>query len=139
MATMSQSVKSRTVNTSPFYGMQLRKFTLRALATLGVFLFLFVYLSPIGSMFLVSISDQETLSIAQTDPIYPQRHSTFTYQGEELKLYEVPFESGTKVMAAIQLRRETAKDPSLLIDPANPGAGPVEWRGNFQKLFTPVK
>ncbi len=128
MATMSQSV-----NTSPFYNRQLRAFALKALLTLFVLLFLIIYLLPLGNMFLVSLRDQTQLS---QDSILPLKAVTYNYKGpddsapKDYPLYKVPLDTGTKEMALIKPSR--AK--SSFVDPSNPGAGLVEWQGNWRTL-----
>jgi multiple sugar transport system permease protein len=130
MATVSQPINSPAVNTSPFYGLQLRQFTIRALITLFVFLALFIYLLPMANMFFVALSDQQMLSQTADSSVFPMRQDTYEYQGEKLPLYEISIDGKTKPMAILKKGRQT----SQLVDPANPGAGVIQWEGNWRIL-----
>ncbi len=122
---------SRPVNTSPFYGYQLRKFTIRALLSLLVFFGLVIYLMPLGNMLMTALRDTQNLSTTQEEPIYPTKPKTFNYKGQDIPIYKVPQESGeVKEMALVKGTR--AK--STFVDPANPDAGEIEWKGNYRSL-----
>ena len=129
MATMTSAV-----NTSPFYGKQLQGFALKSLITLFTLLLLLVYLAPFGNMFMTSLRDQSNLSTTQDSSIIPTKPLTFNYQGEEVPIYKVAINGVEKNMALVKKGR--AK--SSFVDPANPGAGLVEWEGNWRTL-TPVE
>jgi multiple sugar transport system permease protein len=125
MATISASV-----NTSPYYSLQLRRFAIKALVTLFALLLLLVYLLPLGNMVLISLRSQQQLSQTQDSSIFPMEPEVYTYQGQEYKVYKVPLESGVKELALVK----PARAKSQFVDPANPDAGLIEWTGNWRTL-----
>ena len=94
-----------------------------------VWLMLFLYMLPIISMLATAMMSTEQLSDKHA-PLYPARSVTYTYQGKEYPLYEVPFEGGIKQMALI---KPGAKS-SQFLDPQHPEAGPIVWKGGFRTL-----
>ncbi|MCK6578678.1 MAG: carbohydrate ABC transporter permease [Anaerolineae bacterium] len=134
-ATSATSPVSPAVNTSPFYGMQLRKFTTRALVTLFACMMLGVYLLPFANMAMVALSTPEQLSQAANESVIPSRPITFTYEGEAYDVYIVPLEDGTTARYALI---DPGRRNSDMIDINNPDAGVFEWEGNWRTL-TPVR
>ncbi len=129
--TRSTSTPSPAVNTSPFYSRQLRRFTIKALVTLFVFMLLTIYLLPLGNMMLAAISTREQLSQSASDSVIPSAPVTFNYQGEDYPVYNVPTPDGAvHQWALVQARRNA----SQFVDPANPDAGLIEWEGNWRQL-----
>jgi multiple sugar transport system permease protein len=129
MATISQKY-SPAVNTSPYYGRQLRNFAIKALITLFVFLILFVYLLPMGNMLLVSTYSQAMLSKTPTSSIWPTEPVKFEHNGELLPILKVPMEDGTvRELAMVKSTRRSA----TFIDPANPTTE-IAWTGNWRTL-----
>jgi multiple sugar transport system permease protein len=115
---------------SPHFYRQLRKFTLLSLLTLFTLLALAVYLLPFPNMVTVSLRDQSALDQTRDSSILPMMPVTFTYEGEEYALYEVPTEEGVLELALIKpTRRE-----SEFIDPNNVEAGIIAWEGNWRLL-----
>jgi multiple sugar transport system permease protein len=125
MATMSTAV-----NTSPFYSVQLRRFTVKALVTLFALLLLIVYLLPLGNMLLTSLHSQQQLSKTHDSSIFPLSAKTFTYEGQPYSVYKVPLESGVKELALVK----PSRTKSQFVDPADPAAGLIEWTGNWRTL-----
>ncbi|MBK8024870.1 MAG: carbohydrate ABC transporter permease [Chloroflexi bacterium] len=126
---------SGSVNTSPFYALQLRKFTIGALVTLFACLALGVYLLPFANMVMVALSSPEQLSQAANESVIPTRPITFTYEGEEYEVYEVPLADGTVAEYALI---DPGRRTSDMIDINNPDAGVFEWEGNW-RILTPVR
>lgn len=89
MATIARPTPgvSPAVNTAPLYGMQLRKFALKAIITLFTSVILFVYLLPLGNMMAVALSSPDQLSQTADDAVIPMLPVTFTYEGEEYNIY----------------------------------------------------
>jgi hypothetical protein len=56
---------------------------------------------------------------------------TYNYQGEDYPIYDVPGEDGTRHQWALVNK---GRQSSEFIDPANPDAGLIEWRGNWRSL-----
>lgn len=131
MATAARNAPiNQAINTSPVYGMQLRKFGLKALVTLFVCMVLFVYLLPLGNMISVALSRPDQLATSATDPVIPMEAVTFEYEGTAYEVFRVPFEDGVRDMALIDPGRRA----SDLLDINNPEAGIVEWEGNWRTL-----
>ncbi|MDX1991937.1 MAG: carbohydrate ABC transporter permease [bacterium] len=119
------------INTSPFYSLQLRKFTSAALVTLLAFIVTFALLLPFGNMALMSVKTPEQITASATGLIWPMEPQTYVYEGEEVNIYNVPFENGeVRQLALVQPSRRE----SQFIDPANPDAGLIPWTGNWRGL-----
>jgi multiple sugar transport system permease protein len=98
--------------------------TLVTLAILGV------YIMPLIFGVVTSLKTQAQASEPNA-PIVPMEVVTYEYEGEDLRIYEVPFEDeGTRELALVQPTRRV----STFIDPANPDAGLIEWSGNWRQL-----
>ena len=65
----------------------------------------------------VSIKDQDQLTLSGS-PLLPSDPATFTYQGEELELFQVPIDGAIRELALLQPGRQQ----STFIDPAAPDA-----------------
>jgi len=110
---------------------QLRKFGLVAILLLIASTVTFVYLLPFGNMLLTAVKSNAQLTGSADSSIFPLEAQKYNYQGQDYPLYNVPTDSGaTKPMALIKPGRQT----SQFIDPANPGAGPISWKGNWRGL-----
>ena len=106
------------------------KNTRRVLAiNILVWILLLLYMLPIFSMIATSMMSTEQLSDKHA-PLYPARSVTYSYQGKEYPLYEVPLEGSIKQMALI---KPGAKS-SQFLDPQHPEAGPIVWKGGFRTL-----
>jgi multiple sugar transport system permease protein len=127
---MAGATVSRAVNTSPYYSVQLRRFGASALVMLIACLFTLAYLMPFGNMVIVALQSREQLSTTASGPVLPVEPDTFSYQGQNLLLYMVPLETGTKKLAMLKPGRKTSE----FIDPANPEAGTISWEGNWRGL-----
>jgi multiple sugar transport system permease protein len=119
------------VNTAPYYAVQLRRFALTALVTLFALMILFIYLLPLGNMFLVAIHSQEQLSKTGDDPVYPETTATFTYNEQTYDVFNVPLPDGTVRQLALF---DSGRRSSQFIDPANPEGEVIEWEGSWRTL-----
>ena len=90
---------------------------------------LFIFLLPLGYMLVTSLKSEQMITNLES-PVLPMSPGTFEYEGETLDLYTVPLEGSESTLALLQPRREA----SLFIDPGDPGAGPIEWEGNWRTL-----
>ncbi len=89
-----------------------------------------IFLMPLAYMIATAFKDQSQLS-APDAPLYPAAPQTFTWEGEEYPVYDVPAPDGTiHAWALVEPHRED----SLFVDPANPDAGPIEWEGRWRTL-----
>ena len=102
------------------------KTTLMTFFTLTI---LFLFLMPLGYGITTSLKTDQQM--AQPDaPLVPSSPATFTYQGEEYDIYEVPVDGEMEQWALVQKGREA----SQFVDPSNPEAGLIEWEGRWRTL-----
>ena len=94
---------------------------------------LLVFLAPLGYAFLTSIKTEAQLSQANA-PILPSDPRTFEWEGETYDVYYVPMPDGTTRELALVRKGRQASD---FVDPANPGAGPINWVGSWRALDQP--
>jgi len=88
------------------------------------------FLSPLAHSFLTSIKNPEQL-VDQNAPLLPSSPRTYTYQGQDVSIYDVPIPgAGTRELALIKKGRTS----SQFIDPANEAAGPITWQGQWRTL-----
>jgi multiple sugar transport system permease protein len=88
-----------------------------------------VYLLPLGYMCLTAFKTQLQIQ----DPhsvLLPSSPVTYSYQGKDYPLYKVPTAQGVKELALV----EKYRDESNFIDPAQPGAGLINWKGAWRTL-----
>ncbi len=130
---MAAATYSKSVNTSPWYSFQLKKFGLGALIFLIACSVAFIYLLPFGQMLTTAFKSAEQI-VGNTDGlIFPMSPRTFTYEGEAYPIVKVPDENG--VMRELALV-DKGRQSSGFIDPANPDAGIIEWQGSWRTLET---
>jgi multiple sugar transport system permease protein len=100
--------------------------------TLFTVLILALFLAPFLQMMYVALSTQQQMA-ALGAPAWPATPETFTYQGQELEVYQVPTENGIRNLAILKKARKA----STFIDPANPQAGEITWQGSWRTLNRP--
>jgi len=109
--------------------LRLWEFTGTALVNLLVFILLLVCLSPLSYMvvtaFKTSFQLQDSLA-----PLWPAVPVSYTYQGKEYGVYEVPTETGVRALALVDRHLKS----SGFIDPAHPEAGLIQWTGYWRSL-----
>lgn len=132
---MNEPVRS---SHSPILARRSRKLLAGASLTLFAFMLLGAFLSPFLYMLATATKDPAQFTKDGT-PLWPATESTYTYQGKELVVYQVPTEIGIQEWALVKPGREE----SLFVDPANPGAGTMAWTGAWRTLdkiwrFDPV-
>lgn len=102
----------------------------RVLVTsIGLFVLL-LFLAPLGYMFTTAIKSDEQMSDPDAPPWWPHSPVVINYEGEDLPLYEVPLEGGTRQLAMVEKTRQE----SLFVDPDNPDGGEIAWEGNWRTL-----
>jgi multiple sugar transport system permease protein len=99
------------------------------ISSIGLFIVL-TFLAPLGYMFTTGLKSDKQMSDPQAPKFWPHSPKTFSYEGEELALYQVPTEDGIKSLAAV---KKTRKE-SWFIDPDQPELGQIHWEGNWRKL-----
>ncbi len=111
---------------------QTKKLIATAATTLFALLIVMVYLAPLAYMSLTAFKTIDMVRDVNSQ-LLPSTPVTFTYEGKEYPLLNVPTEDGTKVLALYKPGREE----SDYIDPANPGAGTVHVVGRW-RVMEPV-
>lgn len=107
----------------------MRKFTAVSLVTLFGLIVVFAFLTPLGYM---TVTAFKTLQQIQ-DPnsqFLPTSPVTYTYEGKEYPILNVPTEDGIKQWALVDKKREE----SGFVDPENPEAGLINWVGRWRVL-----
>ncbi len=123
---LPQSRAATAVRTSTrAYKDALRSFTV----TFITVVILAGFLSPMLKVVTTALKTQAQIS--QTGaPIWPAEPETYNYNGKEYDVYTVPTDSGTHSWALVQKGREE----SQFVDPSNPGAGLITWKGSWRTL-----
>ncbi len=101
------------------------------LARLGVtglgLLVLAIFLLPLAYVLITSFKlDSQMTTIGA--PLWPAKPATFSYQGQEYPLYNVPTETGTRQLAMVKPYREN----SDMLDPAQPEKGVFNVQGRWR-------
>ena len=110
--------------------LEMRGFTAKAGITLLAISVVSIFLMPLGYMVATAFKDRTQLTTPGA-PLYPARPETFEWEGEELRVFDVPAADGTVHAWALL---EPGRESSTFIDPVNPGAGPIEWEGRWRTL-----
>ena len=100
-----------------------------AVITLFATMVLLAYLSPFGYMIAMSLKDHSQLAMPNS-PFWPAKPASYTYEGEEYDVYEVPTEEGVAALALVKPGRQA----SDFIDPDRPEAGLIHWEGRWRQL-----
>jgi multiple sugar transport system permease protein len=106
-----------------------RKASPKVLVTLLGFGLMIVFLMPLGYM-LTTAFKLDSQASAQNAPLWPAKAITYSYQGKDLPLYNVPTNDGIKQYALVKGYRED----SDFIDPAHPENGVFNWKGRYRTL-----
>jgi multiple sugar transport system permease protein len=103
-----------------------RSFLFTLIAVLAVAAFL----SPMLRSMSYSLKSLDQITQAHS-PLYPADPVTFSYQGQDLPLMNVPLPDGTTRQLALlePLRRQ-----STFVDPLAPAAAPIVWQGSWRTL-----
>jgi multiple sugar transport system permease protein len=98
---------------------------------------LFLFAVLIVSSFLLPLLYMVTTAFQQPGqastpgaPVYPAAPQTGTYLGQPYPIYLVPIDGVTKPMMLVEKGRES----SVVVDPADASATPVEWQGRWRTL-----
>lgn len=107
---------------------------LKTIGVTGLSIFLLaMFLSPFLFMVFTALKSPQQMS-AMDSPIWPAKQGTFTYQGKELDLFNVPMPDGTTQSLAMV---KPGRVSSTFIDPANVEAGEIQWQGSWRSLKRP--
>ena len=89
------------------------------------------FLLPLAYMLTTAFRDDRKMTEAGGEtPWYPATAASFEYNGEVLPILKVPTADGVRNWALLTKGRED----SDFIDPANPAAGPINWKGSWRTL-----
>ncbi|HEY6203528.1 MAG TPA: carbohydrate ABC transporter permease [Candidatus Limnocylindria bacterium] len=110
-------------------GRRLRKWTAISSVTFLGLVVVSAYLMPLGYMAATALKDAAQMSETGA-PLYPAKPSTFTWQGQDYAVYNVPTADGVRQWALVDPRREDA----TFVDPAHPESGTIEWQGRWRTL-----
>ena len=102
----------------------------KVLATSITLLILVFYLLPMLYGISVSLKSKEQIASLNSSPI-PQSAKTFEYNGKSYDILKVPMDDGTVKELAIYKK---GRESSTFIDPENPTAAPIEWKGQWRTL-----
>jgi multiple sugar transport system permease protein len=100
------------------------------LVTLIAVVALAAFLSPMLRSVAYSMKSLDQITQAHT-PLYPADPVTFSYQGQDLKVMNVPMPDGTTRQLALL---EALRRQSTFIDPTDPSAAPIVWQGSWRTL-----
>ena len=108
----------------------MRRFAAMSAVTLVAITIVSAFLMPLAYMVATAFKDSSQLT-AVGAPLYPAAPEVFVYEGEELKVFDVPAPDGSvHAWALLEPHREDA----VFIDPANADAGPIAWVGRWRTL-----
>jgi multiple sugar transport system permease protein len=94
---------------------------------------LVIFLSPFVYMIFTSLKTGEQISVLGS-PLWPAAPAFYEYEGQQLEVFTVPMPDGTtQNLAMLKPGRQT----SLFVNPEDPGAGEIEWAGNWRGLDRP--
>jgi multiple sugar transport system permease protein len=100
----------------------------KSLFTMLVFTLLTAFLLPFAYMTVTSVKSLKQISAGEVLPLSP---ATFSYQGEDLPIYNVPGTDGVTHQWALLTGR---RNDSVFIDPAHPESGEIAWEGRWRTL-----
>ncbi len=129
---MGRAPATRTPVPTWRVGHLLRQVSAKLGVTLVGLAVLVVFLLPLGYV-VTTAYKLDAQSQLQNAPIWPARASTFTYEGKELPLYDVPTDQGVRRLALVNPYRED----SDMIDPAHPEQGVFNVVGRW-RVWKPV-
>lgn len=95
-------------------------------------LILVIFLLPLAYT-LATAFKQDSQLTAQNAPLYPAQPSTFSFEGKDYPLYDVPIDGAIKRLALVKPFRED----SDMLDPAHPENGVFNVKGRW-RTWTPV-
>jgi multiple sugar transport system permease protein len=127
--TAATPARARTISLGSPMRPQLRRFLAISGFTLFASILVSVFLMPLAYKATTAFKN-ETQTSTPGAPVWPAKPATFSYEGEEYPVFQVPTEDGVQSWALIEPHRQDA----IFIDPANPAAGPITWEGRWRTL-----
>ncbi len=127
---MSKLATVDKIETPSFYRAKLKRFGLSAMVTLFAFSLLSVFLMPFGYMILTSLKDGKQIVKSTRGTVLPVSQQMLKYGDKELPIVKVPIDGSIKELAILKKQRKQ----SIFIDPNNPDAEPITWKGSWRTL-----
>ena len=87
------------------------------------------FLSPLLRSFSISLKNPDQIN-ELNGPVYPASAVTYSYNGQDVAVLEVPIDGQVHDLAIVKKGR-TSSD---FVDPANPAAGTITWQGSWRTL-----
>jgi multiple sugar transport system permease protein len=126
--TQNQSATKPQFRSYPFADRDMRRMIIIGMITMIATAALFIYLGPFLYMFVTSV---KSLDQVQNGIVLPMSEATYTYEGKEYDIYEVPQPDGSiEHWVLIKKGRELSK----FLDPSNPDSGLFTWEGRWRTL-----
>ena len=120
--------RARNRDTSTL-SLRLWEFAGSGLLNLFIWITLVVYLFPLSYMLITSVKTSAQMRDSNA-PILPARAETFSYNGKNLQIYNVPTSNGVKLWALA----ESHITYSMFVNPAKPQDGLIRWDGYWGNL-----
>ena len=90
---------------------------------------LLLYLMPLGYSIATSLMSKNQVTDVQAPPL-PAARVTIEQDGQAFDVLQVPVDGEVRELAITRRGRAN----STFVDPADPGAGPIEWDGSWRTL-----
>ena len=107
----------------------MRSLIVKVLITSTALVLLLLYLMPLGYSIATSLKSKNQVTDVQA-PLLPSARVTFEHDGQAFDVLRVPIDGDVRELAITRRGRTN----STFVDPADPGAAPVEWDGSWRTL-----
>ena len=128
MTAVAPSLSRSLAIGSPLRG-QLRRFLAVSGFTLLASVLVSAFLMPLAYMGATAVKS-ETQTSTPGAPIWPAAPETFSFEGKDYPVFQVPMDGGVRSLALVEPHRNDA----LFLDPADPEAGLIAWEGRWRTL-----
>ncbi len=129
MSAQIQTTETTRKTPSHFFGISSWERLGTVLYNVFIIFLLVIYFFPI--LYMVSTSFMETFQLRDRNaPPYPAIQITYEHEGEEYRVFNVPFPEGERQLALVTPGRTSSE----FIDPNNPAAGLITWEGSWRQL-----
>src|SRR5688572_11582902 len=109
---------------------RMRSLVVSSSITLFAVMLLSVYFQPVAFMTVGSLKQTQEYFASPDRPLLPAAAASYSYQGTDYPLYEVPADQGMQRWALVQPGRRE----SLFVDPLHPERGLIAWQGSWRSL-----
>jgi len=126
---MTMTVSATTPKESGGLSISQQELVGKILVTAIALILVMLFLAPLGYMFTTAIKSDAQMSDPQAPILWPNSKITFSYDGQDLDLLQVPMEDGTVQTLAILNK---GRQESTFINPET--SAEVVWAGNWRVL-----